>query len=232
MTASDVIERNLLEVLDLVLPVDCAGCGAPGRAICAACRVLLRPEVREREVRGVGRVTSGLAYVDPVTPVVLAFKNAGRTDLGGPLAEALRAAVAAALAPLDATGVLLVPMPRTRRSARERGYDPVPVLLRRARLPATPLLALHRRGRDQAALGRAERFENASGSMRATSQALRAAVLLVDDVVTTGATLADAARAVRAAGGTVLGAATVASTPRRGGDRAARFGGGTEARPP
>jgi predicted amidophosphoribosyltransferase len=107
-------------------------------------------------------------------------------------------------------------MPPTVRSRRDRGYDPVRVLLRRARLPATRLLALARRPADQVALGRAGRFENADGSMAAPSSAAGARVVLVDDVVTTGATLAEAARALRAAGAEVLGAATVASTPQRG----------------
>jgi predicted amidophosphoribosyltransferase len=105
-------------------------------------------------------------------------------------------------------------MPPTRRSSVERGYDPVRLLLRRARLPAARLLALTRRGADQARLGREAREANAAGSMRALRTAGGCRILLVDDVVTTGATLAEAARAVTEAGGLVLGAATVASTPR------------------
>ena len=74
------------------------------------------------------------------------------------------------------------------------------------------LLVLARRGADQAHLGREARRANAAGSMRACDAAGRR-VLLVDDVVTTGATLSEAARALAAAGATVLGAATLASTP-------------------
>ncbi len=199
---------------ELVLPVDCAGCGAPGPALCRDCRSRLRPEVTRREVQGMP-VLSALAYEGVVQPVVVAFKNEGRTGLAPPLAVALRQAVAAAVQQVAGDGLLLVPMARTRRSAVERGYDPVRVLLRRARLPSTDALRLVRSPQDQLRLGREERFRNLEGGMAARIPLAGRRVLLVDDVVTTGATLTEAARAVRAAGGAVLGAATVASTRLR-----------------
>jgi predicted amidophosphoribosyltransferase len=160
-------------------------------------------------------VWSGLAYDGVARSVLLAFKNEGRTELGPPLAAALLAAVDAAIA-ARAGGLRpdLVPMPRTVRSSRDRGYEPVRVVLRRSGLPSVGLLRLVRRGADQTELGRRDRRRNAEGSMRALPAEGRS-VLLVDDVVTTGATLLEAARAVREAGGTVLGGVTVASTPER-----------------
>ncbi len=201
-----------LELVDLVLPVDCVGCGSPGRTLCGTCAALLQVRPRSRSVAGVGTVVSGVEYDGVARAAVLAFKNSGRTDLAGPLSGALGVAARHALEPLAAP-VALVPMPPTRRSAVERGYDPVAVLLHRARLPAVRLLSLQRRASDQASLARAARLLNAAGSMRAAPAAAGLRVVLVDDVVTTGATLLDAARAVRQAGGTVLGAITLASTP-------------------
>ena len=174
----------------------------------------LRPAPSQRLVGSPSLpVVSGLAYDGVARAVLLAFKNDGRTEHGPPLAAALLAALAVAVQPLDAVPEL-VPMPSTIRSSRDRGYDPVRVVLRRAGLPYRRLLRLQRRGADQRELGRAERQANAAGSMRSVPAA-GVRVLLVDDVVTTGATLLEAARAVRAAGGTVLGAVTVASTPER-----------------
>jgi ComF family protein len=208
------LARTARFLQELVLPVDCAGCGAAGPAVCPDCRLRLRPDVALREIRGMP-VLSGLAYRGVVQPVIVAFKNEGRTGLAPPLATALRAAVAAAVEPVTGDDLLLVPMARTRRSAVERGYDPVRLLLRRARLPHTDALRLVRRPQDQLRLGREERFTNLEGGMAARIPLAGRRVLLVDDVVTTGATLAEAARAVHAAGGAVLGAATVATTSLR-----------------
>lgn len=209
----------------LVLPVPCTGCGTIGPALCPACRAVLVPAP---VVRALGpptlRVWSGLAYDGVARSVLLAFKNEGRTELAPPLAVALLSAVDAAVTALGDAGLPdLVPMPRTVRSSRDRGYEPVRVVLRRAGLPSVRLLRLVRNGADQTALGRSERRRNAEGSMRSLPPGTRP-VLLVDDVVTTGATLLEAARAVREAGGEVLGAVTVASTP----ERAVRDGGGAQ----
>ena len=210
------LRSTVAALLAFVLPVDCSGCGRPGPALCATCRAALVPVPGMRRVGSPPlAVWSGLDYEGVARSVVLAFKNAGRTDHGPPLAAALREAVQAALAQTGGGDIVLVPMPRTRRSARERGYDPVGVLLARARLPATRLLVLTRRPADQTALGRRGRLANAAGSMAVRRAPPGRRVLLVDDVVTTGATLTEAARALRAAGLQVLGAATVASTPER-----------------
>ncbi len=204
-------EEALLDALALVLPVDCAGCGAEGRELCRDCRAGLASAPFAVRADGGLVVHAGAAYGDRVQRVVLALK-AGRTALAGPLAVLLRAALAAAEA---GPGVELCPVPSTRAALRGRGFDPVLLVLRRAgRRPARVLRAA-RPHRTQKGLGRAERAANLRGVHRARGRLEGRSFLLVDDVVTTGATLAEAARAIREAGGTVVGGVAIAATPLR-----------------
>lgn len=197
---------------ELVLPDECVGCGEVGPVLCGACRPALDAVPVSRSIARIP-VTSALVYEGVVRRAVVKYKNEGRTTLARPLAVALRAAIEEALAGVEGDGIALVAMPRSRRSAVERGYDPVRVLLGRARLPCLDVLRTAGRTQDQLRLGREERFANLAGALVASDRVAGRRVLLVDDVVTTGATLAEARRAVTAAGGSVLGAATLAATP-------------------
>lgn len=100
---------------------------------------------------------------------------------------------------------------------RARGYDPVRLLLRRAGVgaPVVAGLRVARRTRDQAGLPAAERERNLRGALRGRPVLAGRRLLIVDDVLTTGATLREAARAATEAGGAVLGAAVLARVPRR-----------------
>ena len=206
----------VLAVLGLVLPVTCVGCGAADRACCPACRADLaaRP-VRRRLVGGV-RLDAAFAYEGTVRALVLELKLRGRVDLAPALAPRFGALVRAALA--EAPGAVLVRVPPSRAGARRRGFDPVVLLLRRSRALPRPGTTLGRRaalrrtrtGRGAASgahgqKGRTalERVEATVGTLRAHGVAGRD-VVVVDDVVTTGVTMAEAVRAVRAAGGRVV----------------------------
>jgi predicted amidophosphoribosyltransferase len=122
--------------------------------------------------------------------------------------------------------LLLVPVPSARRAVGARGHDPARRIafaaagvLRRegcpARVPA--VLRQRRRVTDQSGLGARQRRENVTGALEAVPGGGRLLVagpaVLVDDLMTTGASLAEAARAVTEAGGRVVGAAVVAAPP-------------------
>jgi predicted amidophosphoribosyltransferase len=214
-----VVRAALADALALVLPVACAGCAEPDVALCEECRLELRPRII-RSVRGL-EVCSALPYAGVPARVVRALKEEGRRGLARELAPALRAAADAAVARVgDAastgSGTVLVAVPTSAAAYRRRGYRVVELVARRAGLRTARLLRTSRATADQRGLGREARRGNVAHSMRAGDvDGLR--IVLIDDVVTTGATLDEAARALRAGGAEVLGAATIATTARRDG---------------
>lgn len=201
----------VLDALAVLWPVDCAGCGTADRALCAPCRAAVSPVVVVREGGGL-RVVSAGEYAGVERRVILSFKQQGRTDVAGPLATALATSVVSARREFG--DALIVPVPSSRAALGRRGYDPVRLLLRRAGLGFSPVLLPARRTAAQKKLGVDERAANMVGAFVARRRIPGQRVLLVDDVVTSGATLAEAARAIRAAGGEVVGAATLAFTKK------------------
>ncbi|OUE27172.1 ComF family protein [Clavibacter michiganensis] len=244
------LRSALLDALAVVAPVTCAGCGSPDRAVCPPCRAALdgRPHVRAlalpavasprgREPARVLPVGCGSAYAPPWPQLLSALKEEGRTDaaraMAAPLGRAVRAALAAA-GEVGAPPVDVIPVPSPAASLRRRGYAPVEVLLARAgirplRAPGLPGLGRHplrfaRRPADQAGLGVAARAANVDGCLVARVDLAGRRILVVDDVLTTGATLRETCRAVRAAGGEVVACAVLTAVPdrsRRGTTRAA-----------
>ena len=202
----------LRDAWSVLFPVACAGCEAADRSVCADCLAALLPDVTLRSAGGL-RVHTAVLYEGRVRRVILAFKEQGRTDAAAALSRPLAAAVAAARA--AAPAARLVPVPSSRAAFRRRGYDPVLLLLRHAGLrPLRALRSTGRAGLAQKSLGVDERAANRVGAFVARGPLTGLDVVLVDDVLTSGATLAEAARAITAAGGSVVGTATLAFTVR------------------
>ncbi len=205
----------ILDAWAVLFPVECAGCGAPDRGLCADCARVLAPRPARHSTASGLEVWTALEYADVARRVLLAFKEQERTDVASRLAVPFAAAIAAAIAAASSPSPdRLATVPTSRAAYRRRGYDPVALLARNAGLRPSRVLR-HRGGTaKQKSLGAHERAANLHGAFAATGPLAGRSFLIVDDVLTTGATLDEAARAIREAGGAVLGAAALAFTPR------------------
>src|SRR6478672_7238240 len=133
-------------MLDLVLPLECGGCGAPATRWCAACarQLAVRADqphlITPRVDPGVPVLSLG-RYAGPRREAIVAVKEHGRADLISPLAVALKAGLQRLLTwGVIETPLTVVPAPTGRSSARRRGGDPV---TRMARAAATDLRDVH-----------------------------------------------------------------------------------------
>lgn len=234
---------------DLVLGLQCAGCGRPGESLCAECEAALdgTPRLAHPSPRppGLPAVWAIAPYDGRVRELIVSHKERARLSLSRPLGRALGRAVIAAATDGNATQstqstqpLVLVAVPSSRRAVCSRGHDAT------ARLARAAAMSLRRQGRsvivrsvlrqrrlvaDQAGLDAGERWRNLAGSLDTEPTAARALrgrlVVVVDDVVTTGATLAAATSALRSIPDVTCVAAVVAATRRR---HESAFTGGTD----
>lgn len=202
------------------LGASCPTCGAPTAGVCPACHATLTGVAPFAAPVDAGvAVWASADYTDPWRTAAIAFKERGARSLADPLGRALAGAVAALLlarGPLP-EGVDVVPMPSRPAAVRERGLDTTALLARHA---ATVLagagmdagvdacLRHRRRVADQAGLTVEERRHNLAGAFVARPRRGRP-VVVVDDLTTTGASVLEATRALRAAGADVWGAAVL-----------------------
>ncbi len=208
--AAGRVKRALLDALSVLSPVDCAGCGAPDSSLCNNCRDELKAAVTPRTLTDGTTVFTALRYEGVVRRTVLALKESGRTDVAGPLSVPLAAALARAVQP----GAEVLVVPTSSAAWRRRGYDPVALLAKRAGVRHAKVLRSVRATASQKTLGADERSSNVQNSMVSKTALHGRRFVLIDDVVTTGATLTEAARAITSAGGEVVGRAALAFTPR------------------
>jgi predicted amidophosphoribosyltransferase len=198
-------------MLDLILPLECGGCGIPATRWCEGCarELIVKPDdphlVSPR--------------IDPQVPVfalgryggarrqaILAMKERGRGDLVAPLALALAVGLHRLLSwGIVETPLTIVPAPTRRSSARRRGGDPVArmagtAVARHPGIAVGSALRIKALTRDSVGLGSAERERNIAGRVVLRGPRPPTEVVLVDDIVTTGATARESVRVLRDAG--------------------------------
>ncbi|WP_461171854.1 ComF family protein [Arthrobacter sp. Z1-9] len=225
------------DLLALAVPVDCVCCGAEDRALCVQCdrhiRRLTRDPFRAESgapaLMDVGGtvllpVVAAGVYREELAQALLSFKRHGQYPLRSSLGRALAGAVRSAAAGMEVG--CLVPVPSSNAAFLKRGFSPVNLLLREVSrhvpgLAVQDVLGKTRTGGlqlpgGQKGLDRGGRAKRVRGSMqvrhRGRNQVPGQRCIIVDDVLTTGATLAEAARALHLAGAVVTGAIVLAAT--------------------
>lgn len=224
-TAIGAAGRAVGRLLDLALPASCAGCGREGDILCVACRPALRARAGRPPGTPIGLPSATPApllqlewcapFSGPVRRLLHGLKYAGELRAVPLLANAVAERWTAA----GAGGDTLVHVPVHRDRRRERGYDQAErIAVVVARLLGLPHLAALERTRATTAqyqLGRSRRASNVEGAFRLSPGIAPRAVaghwfVLVDDVVTTGATLAACAQVLLDAGALGVSAIAVA----------------------
>ncbi len=195
-------------LLDLLFPPRCLGCRQRGALLCARCRTTCRPvplhvnrRLHERLGKGALASTTGAYHFDgAVREAIHALKYEHRARAAAVLGDLLVAYVRAHPLPTD----LIVPVPLHAARLRERGFNQAELLAKhlaaQVNLPVSTHLVRVRQTAQQAGLHRAERLANVRDAFVWHGAPPPSRVLLVDDVLTTGATIGAAAEALRTAG--------------------------------
>ena len=209
------------DLSQLIFPTRCYGCNRLGLAICTECRREWIPHYYKTQVEYL-KVHSALLYTPTASKILLAAKE---NSIKG-ADELLISAIIHVLrkAKLDSRYFQLVPIPSSKSSQRRRGRSFIVDVTRKISsevgLPVNDCLQITRRVADQSGLTRDQRTTNLEGAFSVKPGAiLRGDLILIDDVVTTGATLSEAARALKSQGfhaiGTVSAVTACVAQPLR-----------------
>jgi predicted amidophosphoribosyltransferase len=203
--------KSLRALQEIIFPSRCLGCGQLGLEICSLCRKNWHPHIYRQWSQHLPTfpIYSSVTYSPIAGKVLLAAKENNLAIADQLIYKALGHSLTFALREIG--GDFLVPIPSRRSVARSRGRQFIATLSQQLSaergLPAYENLEHTRRVRDQSSLDAKSRFHNLDGSMKSLNF-LSGKAIVIDDLVTTGATLQEAVRALRKRGIEVAAAVT------------------------
>ena len=217
------MRKSLYPLLDLIYPKRCPGCHKPAVSICESCKIFWeKPPISiklSKNSVSVLSVVSVAQYRNEVRAVLLAYKEDGEREAGKILTEALLQARRGISKHLVC---VFVPIPSNPKSVRRRGRDFMLDLCNQVAIQSgdkvLSIIKVNRDVQDQSKLSEKERSQNLVGAFDCAPKNLKLLakfpIILVDDLLTTGATLREAQRALRQRGVIPIGAITAAHTAR------------------
>ena len=202
--------KKLEELTQLLFPTRCYGCHAIGLSICSTCRREWHPHYYLTHIQNL-KVHSAILYSSTASKIILAAKESGLKGADKLIIDAIVHVLNRG--DFDSHNVRLVPIPSSQSNSRRRGRNFISDLCheisRQTNIPVTPALELARKVKDQSGLSAKARATNMKGAFAISAGVYpRGDLILIDDVVTTGATVAEAARALNSHGFHLLGSVT------------------------
>jgi ComF family protein len=194
------------ELSQLIFPQRCIGCSQLGFLICSSCRTSWHPHIYKTHIDNL-EVTSSILYSPIAARIIVAAKENNEKNAQDLLIEALRNILNAYRGNIKT--LTFVPIPSSKIAQRKRGRNFIKELCSQLELRYADILFHERRVRDQSGLSAKERSKNLIGAFGVEKlPRIFGEIVLIDDVVTTGATLREARRALLASGLRVSAAIT------------------------
>ena len=205
----------LVALSELLFPTRCLGCRSLGIRICSQCRAFWHPHIYRSTLfvaEKIVPVYSAVAYSPVAQKVLLGSKESALIDADQLITQALTHSLSYLYSEIGIAD--LVPVPSRKSATRRRGRDFISdqckLLARNPRVEIRPILQHQRRVKDQSVLNAHDREINLHGALGCANRAdvENIPVIIVDDLLTSGATLREAARVLFYAGYEVIGAVT------------------------
>lgn len=194
-------KKLLTFFLDLLFPLECQLCGKSGLLLCRDCLDMVPIRNDVSKLPSIDQVFIACDYTPEIQKIVWSLKYANVILAAEPLAELMAKRLENCILP---SNTYLVPIPMQKNRQRQRGYNQAELLAlrlsKRYQLPVKHILKRVSSNQRQAKLSRHERLKNIKNAFKPLQMAEDSLYILIDDVITTGSTVSEAAHNLRLAG--------------------------------